>query len=292
MQISFVIVTKNRVLDLTYTLQKIQTFFDENQHEVLVFIDNCKATEEIISSFDWVKWSISNIDLGASKARNTVYSHAQGKYIIGLDDDAHPLESTFLQQVVKTFEQDDSIGIIAFQEIRGLFATDIEAILAQKNNQSYFTNDFVGCGFAIRKEIYDATRGFPIWMSIYGEETAVAYEVLDLGYTIYYNNSILINHRVDVEKRKLMKRNYFRFEHQLSNVFKFILIYHRRPFFKLFKFLFHNFKKYALADSLFFRIYFKIVFQNIFLIGSTLKYRKCISKQTEVKLKTLRGLTY
>ena len=48
-------------------------------------------------------------------------------------------------------------------------------------------------------------------MDIYGEEPALAIEVLDLGYQILYQPNIKVNHRIDVEKRRLLGKNYFRF---------------------------------------------------------------------------------
>ncbi|MBP0904528.1 glycosyltransferase family 2 protein [Mariniflexile gromovii] len=292
MKLSFLIVTKNRPDDLVFTLNKLKNLIDSSIHEVLVFIDGCAKTEAVIDGFNWVNWTVSKESISASPARNILYKKAKGTIFIGLDDDAHPISNDFITNVVSEFDENQNLGIIAFQEIRGLFKSDIEALKLAKPSPSFFTNDFVGCGFAIKNEVYNATNGFPIWMDIYGEESALAIEVLDLGFDIKYNNNIIVNHRVDVEKRKLQGRNYFRFEKQLVNSIKYYLIYHKYPMIKILKLLSHNFKKYALSDISYFRLFFKAIFTVFFNLFTVLKYRKPVKKSTLNKKVSFQLLPY
>lgn len=292
MKISYLIVTKNRPEELALTLNKLKASIDLSSEEVLVFIDGCKKSESIVKTFDWVNWTVSTNSLGASPARHQLYKKAKGNIFIGLDDDAHPLTPDFSATVLSEFKKNEELGIIAFQEIRGVFSSDEEALTNFKDRDSFFTNDFVGCGFAVKKEVYDATSGFPDWMTIYGEETALAFEVLDLGYSIHYNNNIAVNHRVDKKKRLSVGRNYYRFENQLSNTIKLILIYYNNPMYNLAKLLFHNFKKYALKDFRYFLSYSKVVLGLLFKVGSILRIRKAIKPSTMDKVINLRQLEY
>ncbi|WP_452224245.1 glycosyltransferase family 2 protein [Lacinutrix chionoecetis] len=292
MQISFLIVTKNRPEDLVLTLNKLKKLIDCSIHEVLVFIDGCEKTESVIKEFNWVKWSISKRSISASPARNALYKKAKGAIFIGLDDDAHPLSENFIKEVENTFNANKKLGIIAFQEVRGLFQSDKEALEYSKELESYITNDFVGCGFAIKKEVYNRTNGFPVWIDIYGEEPALALEVLDLGYAILYQPSIKVNHRVDAEKRKTMGRNYFRFERQLKNTVRYFLVYYPKPALKVIKTFAHNFKKYALKDFYYFKAFVKVLFITLFELPKILKYRKPVTSET-LKLKSqLKPLKY
>lgn len=292
MKLSFLIVTKNRPDDLVFTLNKLKNLIDSSIHEVLVFIDGCSKTEAVIDKFSWVNWTVSKESISASPARHILYKKAKGTIFIGLDDDAHPISNDFITTIVSEFDTNKNLGIIAFQEIRGLFKSDNEALKLAKPSQSYFTNDFVGCGFAIKKNVYEATDGFPVWMDIYGEEPALAIQVLDLGFDIKYNSNIIVNHRVDVEKRKLQKRNYFRFEKQLINSIKYYLIYYKHPSVKILKLLFHNFKKYALSDIRYFKLFFKALLIVFFQFFSILKFRKPVKKSTITKKVSLQLLNY
>jgi len=292
MQISFLIVTKNRPEDLALTLKKLKSLMDFSIHEVLVFIDGCSKTETITIDFDWVNWTVSKKSISASPARHILYKKAQGDLFVGLDDDAHPLSQNFISTIQARFSTNNNIGIIAFQEVRGVFISDEEALQQSKSIKSYYTNDFIGCGFAIKKEVYTATNGFPVWIDIYGEEPALALEVLDLGYQIIYDPRIIVNHRIDIEKRKLQGRNYFRFERQLNNAIRYYLVYYPKPIKKVLKTLLHNFKKYALTDIRYFKSFITVVFKVIINLFKILKFRQPVKQETIEKKQRLKGLNY
>lgn len=292
MQISFLLVTKNRPAALAFTLEQLKPLLDFSKHEVLVFIDGCEATAALVPEYDWVQWEVSSASISASPARNALYKKAKGKYFIGLDDDAHPISAQLIEQVEALFNENELLGIIAFQEVKGIYASDAQALQQAKKGSSFLTNEFIGCGFAVRKSVYEATHGFPTWMTIYGEETAVSFEVLDLGYAILYANDLVVNHRVDRDKRALSGRNYYRFEHQLRNGLRLYFIYYPNPSYVIAKLLVHNFKKYALKDFHYFRLFFKVVFGFLFCLGSLFKLRKPIKKTTLDKARVLRGLSF
>lgn len=292
MQISFLIVTKNRPEDLAYTLKKLKSLIDFSIHEVLVFIDGCSKTETIINDFDWVNWTVSKKNIGASPARNSLYKKAKGQFLIGLDDDAHPISEAFIKCIEDDFSANPNLGIIAFQEIRGLYKSDNEALSLAKYTEPYYTNDFIGCGFAIKKKVYDASRGFPVWIDIYGEEPALALEVIDLGYQIVYNSNIIVNHRVDIVKRKLQGKNYFRFEHQLKNTIRLYLVYYKSPLIKIAKLLLHNFKKYALKDFKYFKAFVYVCLSTLLKLPTILSYRRPVKASTLHIIKKLKGLNY
>ncbi len=294
MDISFLIVTRNRPADLRITLDVLNGMIDLEKHEVRVFIDGCEKTEPLITAYDWVHWSKVDVSVSvsASPARNALYKKAKGEIFIGLDDDAHPLSLNFITTVESRFRESKNLGILAFQEVRGLFATDKVARAQAKEGINYLTNDFVGCGFAIKKEAYEKTEGFPLWMDIYGEETAVAIETMEAGYNILYCYDIQVNHRVDVEKRKVMGRNYFRFEHQLRNVIRFYIVYYPKPLLKVFKALLHNFRKYALKDMVYFKSFSRVFFSTLFRLPFILKYRNTVSQKTIATRNALAPIKY
>lgn len=292
MRISFLIVTKNRPEDLRLTLNKLKQLIDRSLHEVLVFIDGCVKTEAIIVDYNWVNWTISKESISASPARNALYKKAKGTIFIGLDDDAYPISENFIEKIEANFKEHSKLGIIAFQEVRGLFKSQNEALNYSKIGKNYFSNDFVGCGFAIAKKVYNETNGFPVWIDIYGEEPAVALEVLDLGYDILYCYDIKVNHRVDVKKRKSQGRNYFRFERQLKNSIRLYLVYYPNPLLKIAKLLLHNFKKYAVSDWKYFKSFISVCVMTIFKLPHIVNYRKPVKQSTIVKRETIKYLKY
>ncbi|MEN9907167.1 MAG: hypothetical protein RLZZ540_308 [Bacteroidota bacterium] len=291
MKISFLIVTKNRPEALQFTLRQLQSLLDATTHEVLVFIDGCEETELLQSHFFWVKWFVSKESISASPARNFLYQQATGEIFIGLDDDAHLISENLIETIQNYFKTNSNLGILAFLELKGLFENPKKEIQSIEKEE-YLTTEFIGCGFAIRKSVYDQTFGFPVWMDIYGEETCLSLEVLDLDYDIFYTNQVAVNHRVDIAKRKLQGKNYFRFQKQLQNSFRIYMVYYRNPVRGILKLLLHNFRKYALSDWIYFKLYFKSVGNMILNFPRLLKIRKPISKDTQQKIKTLKGISF
>lgn len=294
MQASILIVSKNRKEELEFTLKVLERFIDLSIHEVLVFLDGCSDNSDLLPiQFDWAKWYVSEISIGASSARHQLYSKAQGKLLIGLDDDAHPLSADFIIKATNIFKKHPNVGIIAFQEIKGVFISDEEALKQDTLVvDEYYCSEFIGCGFAIRKDVYLATNGFPVWIDIYGEESCVSLEVQDKGYDMIYSNSIKVNHRINITERKLLGQNYFRFGKQLKNTTYYYLVYYPFPAIKILKLYMHNFRKYALMDWTYFKVFYKTIF--VVLIGTpkVLKYRKPVDNTTIKKAKDLHGLKY
>lgn len=294
MQTSILIVSKNRKEELNKTLLILKKIIDFSNHEVLVFLDGCSDGSELLKNqFKWVIWDGSEKSIGASGARNVLYPKAKGGYLIGLDDDSHPLQTNFIDLVETIFEKYPNVGIISFQEIKGVFNSDEEALAKfYVKEEEYYCGDFIGCGFAIRKEVYDSTNGFPIWIDIYGEESCVAIEVLSIGFDIMYSNKIKVNHRVDREERKLMGQNYFRFGKQLKNTTYYYLVYYPFPLVKILKLYWHNFSKYALTDIKCFKIFFNVIFEVLLNLPKILNYRKPIRGTIINKMQHLSALKY
>lgn len=294
MKISILIISKNRKEDLDYTLNRLKSLINVSVHEVLVLLDGCTdGSEQLMKTFSWVKWTLLDESIGASKARNLLYKNAKGKILIGFDDDAHPLQDNFIKIVESIFEQNSNLGIIAFQEIKGVFKNDEEA-LSQKPNPKieYLCNDFVGCGFAIKKEVYDMTNGFPVWLDIYGEESCVAIEVLANNTDIMYTNQISVNHRVNKQARIVARANYFRFEKQLKNTAFYFIVYYKNPVQRIIRLFWHNFIKYAIKDLVFFKCYCRAIYVFLIKVPMILTYRKPVSNEIIKKLKQLPSPVY
>lgn len=291
---SILIVSKNRKKELEFTLGILEQLIDFSVHEVLVFLDGCTDDSSTLKDkIKKVKWYSSEKSIGASAARHEIYSKAKGQFLIGLDDDAHPLNSDFIAQTIQLFIKHSNVGIIAFQEVKGIYTSDTEALVKSKSpKEEYYTNDFIGCGFAIRKKVYEATNGFPVWMDIYGEESCVAIEVMANGFDIMYTNTIKVNHRVNKEARKNIGQNYFRFGRQLKNTTFYFLVYYPFPVIRIFKLYLHNFRKYALMDNNYFKIYFMTIYEVLISFPEIMKFRNPVETALINKIRNLKRLEF
>lgn len=294
MKASILIVSKNRREELEFTLNVLAQMIDFSIHEVLVFLDGCTDGSSVLEDkMKWVNWYSSEKSIGASSARHYLYPKAQSQYLIGLDDDAHPLSSNFIDLMSGIFEENPNVGIIAFQEIKGVFNSNLEALNSVESTElNYLTNEFIGSGFAIRRDVYRLINGFPVWIDIYGEESCVALEVLANGFDILYSNKIKVNHRVDKEVRRKSGQNYFRFGKQLKNTTYYYIIYHRYPLINILKLYRHNFIKYATNDKVYFTIFFKTIIETLIGFPGLIKYRKPVSKKIIKSSRSLRSIKF
>jgi GT2 family glycosyltransferase len=290
MEISICIVSKNRKSALHYSLNNIAGLLDKQKHEVLVFLDGCKDdSKTLLEEFPNFQWYESSRSVGASPARRVLFAAAKGKYIIGFDDDAHPLQIDFIDKTKHIFTENPQVGVLTFEEIKGIYPDDQAALKHHVSNQKYLCNSFIGCGFAIRREVYEQTAGFPEWMDIYGEEGCLSIQTLALGYDILYTSEISVNHRVDKQQRKDGGSNVFRFERQLCNMALYFLMFypaHLLPK-KWCKLFWHNFKKYAIKNPKFFVAYFKGVARFTLKFSTILSFRKPVSQATIKKINAL-----
>ena len=212
------------------TLKILWEYLDLKVDEIRVFLDGCTDGSETLENiFPEVHWYGSTTMMGASGARNILYKTAKGKVLFGFVDDAHPLQPDFIEITQQIFKTHPKVGLIAFKEIKGVFDSELIPENLLKKQPDLLVNDFVGCGFAVQKDIYERTRGFPSWIDIYGEEVCLAIEILDIEKEILYTHQIQVNHRVDIHKRKKAGAGYFRFEKQLKNTTWFYLVYYPFP---------------------------------------------------------------
>ena len=273
------------------TLLILHEYLKDSRSEILVFLDGCSdSSEDLIQMFPNCHWEVSKKSIGASPARNSLYKKAQGTLIFGFDDDAHPLQSDFVERAKGLFKEHKELGIIAFEEIKGVFESDHEALLQHQKKQDFYCSEFVGCGFVIRKDVYGKTAGFPVWMDIYGEESSLSLQVIDAGYDILYTSAISVNHRVNKMHRGRSGYNLMRFQKQLTNTSLLYSIHYPLLMVpkRVLRLYMHNLRKYGLKNVYFFKAFIKAgIYFLIVLPKVVLQHRKSVRKDTLQKMKTL-----
>lgn len=290
MDISICIVSKDRREELDRTLGVLERLFIGEHSEILVFLDGCHDDSfRLIEKYETISWYSSEESIGASPARRRLFKKAAGTIIFGFDDDAHPLNENFIQIAKDLFQQNPTVAVLTFEEIKGIYENDSCALEHHIAQNEFLCNSFVGCGFAILKAAYTKIDGFPEWMDIYGEEGAVSIQLMNKGYGILYTSQISVNHRVNRALRKLEGGNFFRFQKQLYNMGMYFLIFYPRHLLprKLLKLFWHNLSKYAFTDVNFFLAFFKALFLFLLKASFIINKRSPVSEETINKMNTL-----
>lgn len=209
--LSIVIITYNRPADVLFLLHNITQ--QKNATELLdkvVVIDNASTadytpvTEYIASQKLPINYVFSTKNLGVARGRNKGIAMVSSPIIITIDDDAYFKDNDALQKIELLFSSDyaqqNNIGVYCFKVFYGSTgalqqtAFPHKKFEAYKDKERFLSYYYIGCGHAIRKEVYDKAGQYPTDFFYGMEEYDLGYRILDLGYKIAYDNSVVIIH--------------------------------------------------------------------------------------------------
>ena len=218
--ISFVIITYNRPADTLELLKNISSLNDAEQLLQDVIVVNNASADDYTEVKNYVT-ATTNIpfqfidateNLGVTKGRNFALQFAKGDLIIFLDDDAVLQNADALQNVVKSFNHkgmdNREVAIISFKilyydtlewQVNGLPHKQFKQY---KDKPEFFTYYFAGGAHAIRKRVLDEVGNLPAEFFYGMEEYDLSYRILDKGYCIKYDHSIVMLHKESPLGRK------------------------------------------------------------------------------------------
>ena len=156
--------------------------------ETIVISNGCHLglAKEIKSQFPKVNTILLPTNAGCF-GFDVGYINAGGKYILSLDDDTS-LKPDTLKKIINVFEKKPkNVGILSINSYN------------PKSKHYYLssTGGFTGFqagGAVFRKELFNKVGYFDEDFFLWGEEDDLALRVLDAGYKIHFEKSIIINH--------------------------------------------------------------------------------------------------
>ena len=184
--VSIAILTWNR---RQYVLKAIESVFKQPYRPIEVIVVDSASTDgtvkAICETYPEVRVIQLHKNLGAAGGRNIALANCHGDIIFSLDDDAWIWPST-LSLCVERFKKEQDLGIIACQ----ILAPETKPNDAEER----YTYLFVGCGFAIKKEVLGKVGYFPSDFFIYAEESDLALRVLEADYPILFLPKAVVCH--------------------------------------------------------------------------------------------------
>lgn len=222
--ISIVLLNYNRLAETRLTIKKLLECKEIDCNIEIIAIDNgsTDGTREYLSELgDSVKTILLDRNYGI-EGYNKGFEISKGNIIIVLDDDSH-VEIDTIKRVKELFTDNKSLAIVAFKIIdKDGKRFNTWHIPSKDVYQESFA--FVGCGFAIRKDIFKEIGFYPSKFFIYHNEIAVAIKVKLLGYKIIYDPLCVAVHRTGENQRDPSRRIYYTLKNSL------ILIWMYYPF--------------------------------------------------------------
>ncbi len=213
--VSIVFLNYNRLNETRITVEKLLKCKEAFHDLEIIAVDNgsTDGTGEYLSqSSGKIKTILLGKNYGIA-GYNKGFEIAGGDVIIVLDDDSHIEVSTILR-VIDLFQNAQDIGAIAFKIVdKSGLRFNTWHIPPDDTYQLSFA--FVGCGFAIRKDVFREIGFYPASFFLYHNEIAVAVKTRLLGYKIVYDPLCVAVHRTEGQPRDPSRRIYYTLKNSL-----------------------------------------------------------------------------
>jgi GT2 family glycosyltransferase len=212
-RISILILTYNRADDLLELLKNLalQANKDKVLEEILVWnnasTDSYTEVEDYINSHAELKakYIYSRENLGVARGRNELMKMAKGDIFMTIDDDMELPNIYGLDRLSQTFDKpvfkEANTGIITFKVVYyDTKELQVTAFPHKKFDKyvphpQFFTAFFAGGANIMKREVIDRVGLYPTDFHYGMEEYDLLYRVLNAGFTIGYDNEVIIEHK-------------------------------------------------------------------------------------------------
>jgi len=200
---SILITTKNRKVDLEYTLNNLYYLLERDDVECIICDDGSTdgTFEYILKNYPTIQLINNKKSKGLIYSRNKLLSLTTAKYAISLDDDAHFISRNPLELIESYFKNKQQCGVLACRIYWGKH----QPKETDSTEESERVKGFVGCGHVWNMKAWKLIPDYPEWFIFYGEEDFASFQLFKHGWEVHYVPEILVQHRVDIKSRKKEK---------------------------------------------------------------------------------------
>ena len=227
-KISIIIISFNRSNDLLDLLKDIVKLSNSSLLANIVVVNNASTTDyslvaKFIDSNAHVPFLFLTApeNLGVSRGRNYATQFAEGEILFFIDDDVNLKDSETLTKLILAFEENEinhrKLGAVSFKVLYSSTMEMQKNALPHKKFEKYkdlhqfLTYYYAGCAHAKLKSAWNKTGPYPENFFYGMEEYDFSYRLLDKGFCIRYDDSIVVLHkesplgrRTPNEKLKMM----------------------------------------------------------------------------------------
>ena len=192
---SLLLPTRNRVAVLTANLERLTALAEElgGQVEIIV-VDNASTdgTPERVST-EYPQVRLIRLEANrATAARNLAAAQATGPILVMLDDDSY-LEAESLRRIGAVMEADPDLACVAAR---------VERTRPPGSHEGGgLPGVFIGCGAAVRHDVFEELGGYPEDYDYYVEEYDFCLRVWQSGGRVRWYEDIVVYHQRSDENR-------------------------------------------------------------------------------------------
>ncbi len=200
---SILITTKNRKVDLGFTLNEIQHLLNRKDVVCIICDDGSSdgTSNYIKTNYPEIQLLQHPISRGYIYSRNRLLRLVNTAYAISLDDDAHFITSNPLECISNFFELNPDCGLVALRIFWGLQQPGITI----SSTNPCQVQGFVGCAHVWRMSAWKDIPDYPEWFVFYGEEDFASFHLFKKKWKVFYLPEVLVHHRADNKARKKNK---------------------------------------------------------------------------------------
>jgi GT2 family glycosyltransferase len=209
-KLSIVFLNYNRITETRYTVNQLFCLLEHRKNIEVIAIDNGSndGTGDFLQTqAEWIRVIKLPTNTGIA-GYNEGFKQAKGDYLLVLDDDSHPLDNTTLDRIIQCLDTRPEVGVVACQ-IESITGESVYTWHLPKNNVPGLSMAFVGCGFAIRRTLFEKIGWYPADFFLYQNEMEVAIQVMRYKYKIYYDPSCRVIHRQSPQGRTSWRQVYY-----------------------------------------------------------------------------------
>lgn len=200
---TLLITTKNRITDLTFTLDKIKHLL--RREDVVCIICDDGSTDGtahfIKTNFPEIQLIQNPVSKGLIYSRNRLMSLVTTEFAISIDDDLHFITQNPLEIISNFFEQNKQAAVLSFR----IFWSIYEPRSANTFEKSKPMQSYAGGAHAYRMKAWHSIPNYPSWFIFYGEENFASFQLFKKNWGVHYLPEVLVNHRVNLKSRKKNK---------------------------------------------------------------------------------------
>lgn len=208
-KLSIVFLNFNKLVETQLTSEVLQNICSARDDIEIIAIDNGSedGTAEYLQNQAGII-SILRSENSGIAGYSAGFKLARGEYILVLDDDSCPNDLAGIDQALDTLAKRPDIGIIAahIQSPDGNAQWSWHLPKKKVFARSPF---FIGCGFIIRRLLFEKIDWYPEHFFLYQNEIDVCFQVRLLGYEIFYDPDCIIVHRGTPGQRSGWRRIFF-----------------------------------------------------------------------------------
>lgn len=196
-RISIVILNYNRIEETRYTVEHLRELVAGRTDTEVIAVDNGSADGTacyLNSQADFLTPVILPDNRGIAGCA-AGFERVKGDYILVLDDDSHPRDGTTLDRLIRHLDSDPETGVVACR-IENRDGARISTWHLPRKDEQAPSMAFVGCGFAIRRRLFEEIGWYAEQFFLYQNDVDVAFQVYLKGFAIIYDPACRVVHRV------------------------------------------------------------------------------------------------